>query len=244
MRIFDEEPKDWVDLQNKVAYVLRMSGFNVETPKKLQSVRSEVEVDVYGENTDIIIICECKYWESNIPQNVIFAFRTIVDDIGANKGIIISKKGFQSGAYSSIKNTNIDILTWYEFLEGYKEKYLKAAIKKFLKIKSKLYRLADNKHEYWGYYDKLEAENRFKAHVLQNRLMKIVLQMSQLCFMLQNEEDEEIGWDIDYIDKIIIDARENWRKEFCSYCDFFEFINEEVNIIVSEFEDLYGTSIL
>jgi hypothetical protein len=35
-------------------------------------------------------LCECKYWRSAVPQAVIHGFRTVVGDIGANKGYAIA----------------------------------------------------------------------------------------------------------------------------------------------------------
>lgn len=244
MKIFNEEPKDWVDLQDKAAYIFSSCGYIVETPKKLKAIRGDVEIDVYAESSDILIICECKYWESKVSQNTIFAFRTIVEDIGANKGIIIAKKGFQSGAYKNIQNTNIELKTWEEFLDLYKNKYLKSFIKKILKIKSKLFRLADNKSEYLKYYDALDKNYRIEANQLRDSLMRIVLQLSPMCTMLQNEEDEEIGWSIEYIDKIILDAEKVFVKNFSAYYDFCEYINSQIYVIVPKIESLYGIKIL
>lgn len=244
MKIFYEEPKDWVNLQNKVAYILSSCGYVVETPKKIQSVRGNVEVDVYAKDSDMLIICECKYWESRVPQNIIFSFRAVIEDIGANKGIIIAKKGFQSGAYRSTKNTNIELKTWEEFLQQYKDKYLKSQIKKVLRIKSKLFRVSNDKSEYWKYYDALNENKRREVDILKNNLMRIVLQLSPMCFMLQNEEDREIGWSTEYIDEIISDAEKMFGKRFPAYYDFFEYMNKEINDIVPKIESLYGIKIL
>lgn len=244
MDIFFEEPKDWTDLQDKVAYILKSCGYFVESPKKIQSVRGNVEIDVYANNSDIMIACECKYWESNVPQNVIFAFRTVVEDIGANKGIIIAKKGFQRGAYNSIQNTNIELKSWEEFLKQYRDKYLKSNIRKILKIKSKLFRVARNKFEYWEYYDALNDSDRSKIDTLRDELLRIVLQFTPMCVMIQNEEDEEIGWDIEYVNKIILDAEKVFTRDFLSYFDFFEYMNEQICDIVSRIEFIYGNKIL
>lgn len=39
MNIFNENPKNWLDLQNKVAYVLNSCGYTVETPNKIRTAR-------------------------------------------------------------------------------------------------------------------------------------------------------------------------------------------------------------
>lgn len=112
-------PDTWQDLQNKVADILSQCKFSVETTKTIESIRSKIEVDVYAEekidNRKYTIICECKYWKSNIPQLHALALRTIVQDIGVNKAYIITTSNFQKGAFDSIENTNIELITWDEF---------------------------------------------------------------------------------------------------------------------------------
>lgn len=44
MNIFEEAPKNWLDLQDKVAYILEHCGYSVEMPKLLQTSRGCVEV--------------------------------------------------------------------------------------------------------------------------------------------------------------------------------------------------------
>jgi len=112
-------PKDWKDLQNEVGEILIQCGFTVEVEKKVTTARGEAELDVYAEEIvkgrKYTIICECKFWNSKIPQSVIHGFRTILGDTGANKGYIISLKGFQSGSVKATNFTNLDLITWEEF---------------------------------------------------------------------------------------------------------------------------------
>lgn len=244
MNIFSVKPENWVDLQDKVAYVLKSCDYSVETPRKISTVRGNVEVDVYAECSDMSVICECKYWETKIPQNVILAFRTVVDDIGANKGIIISKNGFQVGAYKNAANTNIELETWDEFLETYKEKYLKSYIKRFLRVKSKLFRAASIHTEYQKYYDVLDENNKIKMDQLNCNLMQIVFSISPMCFMLQNEQDEELGWSSDYLDQLIIRSEQDFNNKFQSYYDYFEYINKKISDTIRKIEAIYDVNIL
>lgn len=116
-------PVSWRDLQIEVARVLHESCFNVEIEKKLKSARGCVEIDVYSEEKvhgrPYIIVCECKYWKSRVPQSVIHGFRTIVSDVGANVGYIISSNGFQRGAFNASEYTNIKLMTWGEFQDEF-----------------------------------------------------------------------------------------------------------------------------
>ena len=244
MEIFYNKPENWIDLQNKVAYILNVCGYEVETPKKISIVKGNVEVDVYAKSSDLLILCECKYWESKVPQNIIFAFRTICEDSGANKGFIIAKEGFQSGAYQSTYNTMVKLKTWDEFLELYKESYLRSNVIRLKRIKSKLFRVADDKREYWEYYDVLSKDEQFEVNKLRANLMEIVLTISQLCIMLQYKENEEIGWDIERVEEVIIEAEKMFKIQFLSYDDFFEYLNEQIKNIVLEIEKFYKIKIL
>lgn len=120
-------PKDWKDLQEKVAEILRDVGYTTETEKKLDTVRGPVEVDVFSEDTtqspNIIYVCECKYWVKKVPKEVVHSFRTVMQDFGAHYGIIISKKGFQKGAFTAARNTNIALKDWFGFQEMFEDKW-------------------------------------------------------------------------------------------------------------------------
>ncbi len=117
--IIKVKPKDWRELQVKVGEILSESNFKVEIEKKIKSVRSEIEIDVFAEeiidDRTYTILCECKMWKSNIPQLYVHGLRTVVHDIGANKGYIISSSKFQKGSVDSTGYTNIELLTWNEF---------------------------------------------------------------------------------------------------------------------------------
>ena len=117
--IICDKPNSWKDLQDKVAKILTQCNFNVEIEKKFESIRSNIEIDVFAiENVDerkYQIICECKYWNTNIPQLYIHALRTVVSDLGVNIAYIISTSSFQIGSHKSAELTNVELLTWDEF---------------------------------------------------------------------------------------------------------------------------------
>jgi len=131
--IFAEEPTNWKDLENRVAYILKGVGFSVKTEHNIETARGSVNIDVYAvknkPSPPIHCLCECKYWNKNIPQSVIHSFRSVVSDSGANVGYIISKNGFQKGALETAENTNIIMFTWDQFLNNYKEEWHRSKIK-------------------------------------------------------------------------------------------------------------------
>jgi hypothetical protein len=113
-------PGDWHQLQEAVAQVLSDDGYTVSVEQTLPTARSSVTFDVFAKKAigghTISIAVECKHWAKSVPQVVVHAFRTQVDDLGADAGYIVSSAGFQSGAYEAAGNTSVRLVTWEEFL--------------------------------------------------------------------------------------------------------------------------------
>ena len=127
MLITTKTPERWQDLQTKVGEILERCGFITEIEKNTKTVRGNVEIDVYAEEVikgrKYSIICECKFWKSNIPQQIIHGFRTVVADLGSNIGYIITTSNFQSGAIKASELTNIELLSWEDFQDKFFESW-------------------------------------------------------------------------------------------------------------------------
>jgi Restriction endonuclease len=125
--IYSTEPSDWHDLQDKVASILRVCGCEAEVERTIETVRGNVEVDVLAVDPStspkLQYLCECKYWSRAVPQSVVHSFRTVVSDYGAHIGFLISRNGFQSGAYEAAQNSNIRLVNWFEFQEEFIERW-------------------------------------------------------------------------------------------------------------------------
>ena len=127
MKFTNREPTHWRDLQSLVAKYLNEADYKAITSHEIDTVRGKVEVDVFVQaDTELgkTVLCECKFWNTNIPKEKVHAFRTVILDSGASLGIIISKRGFQKGAIEAAKNANIELKTWDEFLSMIYEKWL------------------------------------------------------------------------------------------------------------------------
>ena len=239
-----EDPVSWVDLQNKVARILQSCGYTVETPKTIECPRGHVEVDVYAKNKDFVLICECKNWGRRIPQTVIHAFRNTIIETGANKGIVISKNGFQKGSFESTRMTNIDLLTWEEFQDYYKESFLNNQVLKMSIIKSSLYRLGSIKQEYYEIYDRLSFQEQETVSKLSTELENIVLAtFTPLC---TQKHIDIVGFtlnDYGFVDETIIAAAERLSKEYLDYYGFFDDIFERSHKLVNEISKLYKTQL-
>lgn len=123
-----QNPKDWSDLQDRVAEILEECGLEAEVQHTLEAARGTVEVDVYAvEKVDgrtTTIAFECKHWRTRVPKAVVQTFRTVLADLGVNAGYIISSSGFQAGAHSVAAMTNLRLLTWQEFQKEFSQTWL------------------------------------------------------------------------------------------------------------------------
>lgn len=171
--ITNQIPETWNELQNKVAEILEQCGFEVEIEKKIKSIRGSVEIDVYAEekvnNRTYSILCECKHWKTNIPQNVIHGFRTVLSDLGANIGYIITTSNFQIGSIESVKKTNIKLLTWNDFQNIFFETWYR---KYFCSPKGDL-RLFYDDYNIVSWFDDLNQKDRKRYFQIRNILNEI-----------------------------------------------------------------------
>ncbi len=130
--ITSKMPDSWEELEEIVDDILRETGMDSTRTVNLKLPRGSVNIDVVAKETNDgiqnLIICECKNWKTNIPREIVHAFRTVMQEIGANRGYIISRVGFQVGAYEAAEATNINLLTFHQFQELYFTKWYKARL--------------------------------------------------------------------------------------------------------------------
>ncbi|WFE48875.1 restriction endonuclease [Micromonospora sp. WMMD1155] len=121
-------PSTWKELEQLVGQILSECGFAVELQREITLVRGAATVDAYAVDRSTTpsssVIVECKTWDVAIPQHVVHSFRTVVSDSGANRGILVSLKGFQSGAILAAEKSNISLLSWMEFQELFSERWI------------------------------------------------------------------------------------------------------------------------
>lgn len=109
-----DPPENWKEMEKSVAQILSASGMDAEIQKTINLARGAVTVDVYAQPKKSLygpIICECKYWNTAVPQEKVFAFSRVVGDSGASLGLLISRFGFQEGAINAARYSNIKLLS-------------------------------------------------------------------------------------------------------------------------------------
>ncbi len=108
----------WYNFQEEISDYFNSIGADAKTNQTIQGVRTKHDIDVLVKTKflgeDVVWIIEAKDWQTNIPKEKVLALRTIVDDIGADRGFIISQKGFQKGAYEASENSNVKLKTFDE----------------------------------------------------------------------------------------------------------------------------------
>jgi restriction system protein len=121
--IENPEPNDWKELQSGVCRIFNELGLKAEAEKEIKTPRGTVELDVFaldpGSVDNIQYVVECKNWKSSIPQSVVHSFTTVMHEVGANVGYIVSQRGLQKGAIDYIQNTNIKGVTYSDFQNHY-----------------------------------------------------------------------------------------------------------------------------
>lgn len=112
---------DWRAYQEETAEVFRRLGCNVQIEHSLNGVRSEHKIDVYATFMRSSIHCswviECKFWKTKVTKEKVLALKSVIDDVGADRGIIVSEMGFQPGAQDAARGTNITLVTSLEEFE-------------------------------------------------------------------------------------------------------------------------------
>jgi len=113
--------KDWYNFQEEINEHFKSLGFEAETNKTIVGVRTKHDIDVYVRTKfmgqDLTWIIEAKKWNSKVNKLQVLGLRSIVEDIGSDKGFIISEIGFQKGAIEASQNTNITLLTFDQLKE-------------------------------------------------------------------------------------------------------------------------------
>lgn len=141
-----DPPESWKEMEKSVAQILTASGMDAEIQKTINLARGTVTVDVFAQPKKSLygpIICECKYWNTAVPQEKVFAFSKVVGDSGASLGLLISRHGFQEGAINAARYSNLKLLSWPEFIEYIKPFWLCETTRRCLGFGQILLRYAD-----------------------------------------------------------------------------------------------------
>lgn len=88
---------DWRVYQEATAEVFRRLGCNALVDYRAKGVRATHDIDVYATFLRSGILCtwviECKLWKTRVPKEKVLALKSLIDDLGADRGIMVSEVG-------------------------------------------------------------------------------------------------------------------------------------------------------
>ena len=135
---------DWRDYQNKAAELLREMGFDADVEEVLEGARGKHEIDVVARNTlgglTVTWIIECKHWKSAVPKAHVLTLAQIAQDVGADRAVLLSEKGFQAGAISVSRKSNVLLTSLEELRSAAADSIADLSIKRSLLAVKKLER--------------------------------------------------------------------------------------------------------
>lgn len=103
----------WQQYQKEAAEFFRSLGLSAETDVTLQGVRTKHDIDVVVKSKhvgfEVLWLVECKHWKSSVSKLHVLGLREIVNDLGADRGILLCETGFQAGAIEAANLTNIQV---------------------------------------------------------------------------------------------------------------------------------------
>jgi len=113
--------KPWKQYQEDAAIFFRSLGLQADVEITVKGVRGDHDVDVFVKGclfgVAFVWIVECKAWSSNIPKEKVMALAAVVEDIGADRGFLLSELGFQSGAILQARKRNITLTSIQDLRE-------------------------------------------------------------------------------------------------------------------------------
>jgi hypothetical protein len=106
--------KRWEEYQHQAAALLRELGFTAKVDAWLVEANGAIHaIDVAARRTvagvDLLWIVECKYWSKPVDMGAVRDLRTLVLDLGADHGLLMSENAFQSGAVMAAKGKSLTL---------------------------------------------------------------------------------------------------------------------------------------
>lgn len=118
----------WKDYQEETAAYYRGLGLSAQTEQKIDGARSPHKIDVavrgYRAGVEFLWIVECKYWKRRVSKSAVATLSSIVQDVGADRGVILSRRGFQPGATALAQKSNITLTSLSELQADTADEYV------------------------------------------------------------------------------------------------------------------------
>lgn len=251
-----KNPEDWQELQNLVLRIFQEIGMIAEKEKVINTPRGNIEIDVFAIDPfsidNIKYIVECKNWKNSIPQTVIHSFTTVMNETGGNIGYIISKNGFQDGAYSYIQNTNIKLYTFEEFQFRYATIWAKKQLSKIIYEQSEEFIIwtlnVNQNRSYYTYYEEEEKSLKLYEILKKHKPLRDIIYFIITFYDNPNNNfyDSHLSKSfpphLDHIKELLL-KNYNYKASAQNYNDLAEEFKTLTKKAIEELNSIYGKNI-
>lgn len=122
----------WKSYQQQSAEFFRSLGLTAKVEELVAGARGAHKIDVYVEGNFMGIsftwVVECKCWKANVSKEKVAALTAILQDIGADRGFLLSEKGFQSGALRLAEKSNITLTSLADLASTVGDRHITAQV--------------------------------------------------------------------------------------------------------------------
>jgi restriction endonuclease len=108
----------WKKYEEQTAEFFRSLSCRVELGATIKGARAKHKIDVwviftrFGIETKWVV--DCKFWRKPVTKEKVLVLISVVDDVGADRGILVSQRGFQAGAVRAAEHTNVTLTSLEE----------------------------------------------------------------------------------------------------------------------------------
>jgi restriction system protein len=138
---------DWCEYQEETAAFFRSLGLEAQTNVTVQGVRTQHDIDVlvkmHHVGFEVTWAIECKHWKTKVSKLHVLGLRSIVQEIGADRGILLCEAGFQSGALEAAQLTNVVVTSLANVMQSAQNDIYS------LRIRELLERIEASRERYW-----------------------------------------------------------------------------------------------
>ncbi len=232
--VFNKEAKNWKQFQKQIAAFFGECGYLSENEKSVELVRGKKAIDTKVQvrnEFDLLVLVECKYLNKPVNQEVVHAFRTVMQDSGANVGYIVSRKGFQSGAKDAIVKTSIKLRTIDELIEDFFKVWKINLAKKYSDLSNNLF-------PYWDPSGgKMPSDGKpisFELKKLVDLAYKPIISLPLSEYI--SEFDKSFPMDVPQIDDSLIVTG---SIKILNYREYFDFVDANIEKAHRHYQILY-----
>lgn len=120
--------RKWQEYQEDAAAHFRSLGLEAVTDERVEGVRGVHNVDVAVRSRraglEQLWLVECKLRRRRVEKSHVATLAEIVQDVGADRGILLSEVGFQAGAVRMAHKRNVTLTSLKELREDTAEELL------------------------------------------------------------------------------------------------------------------------